>query len=75
VSRGTRNGEIARLRDEKAAADRRLARLRGLTRLSGIIAPSLDLDQVLSEIARAAAQLMGAPAVGLWVDDAARRIA
>jgi two-component system, cell cycle sensor histidine kinase and response regulator CckA len=74
VSRGTRNGEIARLRGEKAAADRRLARLRGLARLSGIIASSLDLDQVLSEIARAAAQLMGAPAVGLWVADDARRI-
>ena len=65
--------EVARLRQEKAAADRRLARLRGLARLSGVIASSLDLDQVLSEIARAAAQLMEAPAVGLWVADEAAR--
>ena len=65
--------EIARLRHEKAAADRRLARLGGLARLSGVIASSLDLDQVLSEIARAAAQLMGAPAVGLWVADETAR--
>ena len=65
--------EIARLRHEKAVADRRLARLQALARLSGVIASSLDLDQVLSEIARAAAQLMEAPAVGLWVADEAAR--
>ena len=39
----------------------------------GVIASSLDLDQVLSEIARAAAELVGAPAVGLWVADEAAR--
>ncbi len=65
--------EIARLRHEKAVADRRLTRLQALARLSGVIASSLDLDQVLSEIARAAAQLMEAPAVGLWVADEAAR--
>jgi PAS domain S-box-containing protein len=65
--------ELARLRREKAAADRRLARLRGLARLSGVIAASLDPDQVLNEIARAGAQLMEAPAVGLWVADEAAR--
>jgi PAS domain S-box-containing protein len=74
VSRVTRDGELARLRDEKAAADRRLARLQGLARLSGVITSSLDLDQVLSEIARAAAELMEAPAVGLWVADEANRV-
>ena len=73
VSRQTPDVEIARLRHEKAVADRRLARLQGLARLSGVIASSLDLDQVLSEIARAAAQLMDAPAVGLWVADEAAR--
>jgi len=67
------DAEIARLRREKDAADRRLIRLRGLTRLSGLIAASLDLDAVLSEIARAAAELMEAPAVGLWVADEATR--
>ena len=73
MSGETPDVEIARLRHEKAVADRRLARLRGLARLSGVIASSLDLDQVLSEIARAAAQLMEAPAVGLWVADEAAR--
>jgi PAS domain S-box-containing protein len=73
VSGETPDVEIARLRHEKAVADRRLARLQGLARLSGVIASSLDLDQVLSEIARAAAQLMEAPAVGLWVADEAAR--
>jgi len=73
VRRQTPGAEIARLRREKEAADRRLARLQGLARLSGVIASSLDLDQVLSEIARAAAQLMEAPAVGLWVADEAAR--
>jgi PAS domain S-box-containing protein len=68
--------EVARLRQEKVVADRRLARLQGLARLSGVIASSLDLDQVLSEIVRAAAQLMEAPAVGLWVaNEAARTLA
>jgi PAS domain S-box-containing protein len=61
--------ELRRLREEKAAADRRLARLQGLARLSSVIAASLDLDRVLREIARAAAELMEAPAVGLWVAD------
>jgi PAS domain S-box-containing protein len=65
--------ELVRLRREKEAADRRLARLRGLTRLSGLIASSLDLNEVLAEIARAAAQLMETPAVGLWVADEAAR--
>ena len=73
MSRATPAAEIERLRREKAAADRRLARLRGLARLSGLIAASLDLDAVLSEIARAAAELMEAPAVGLWVADEATR--
>jgi two-component system, cell cycle sensor histidine kinase and response regulator CckA len=65
--------ELRRLREEQAAAERRLVRLQGLARLSGVIASSLDLDEVLREIARAAAQLMEAPAVGLWVADAATR--
>ncbi len=60
---------LARLRREMAAADRRLARLRAMARLSGLIASSLDLDDVLRELVRAAAQLMDAPAVGVWVAD------
>src|SRR5262249_23677043 len=73
VKRETADIEIARLRQEKAVADRRLARLRGLARLSGLIASSLDLDGVLRELARAAAELMDGEAVGLWVADAAPR--
>ena len=73
MSRERPDAEITRLRREKARADRRLVRLQELARLSGLIASSLDLDQVLSEIARAAAQLMEAPAVGLWVADEAAR--
>ncbi len=73
MSGETPDVEITRLRHERVVADRRLARLQGLARLSGVIASSLDLDQVLSEIARAAAQLMEAPAVGLWVADEAAR--
>jgi two-component system cell cycle sensor histidine kinase/response regulator CckA len=69
VTRETPDVEIARLRREKAIADRRLARLRGLARLSAVIASSLDLDQILGEIARAAAELMNADAAGLWVAD------
>jgi PAS domain S-box-containing protein len=71
VKRQTPETELGRLRREKAAADRRLVRLRGLARLSGLIASSLDLDEVLREIARAAAQLMEAPVVGVWVADEA----
>ncbi|HEY7601893.1 MAG TPA: PAS domain S-box protein [Methylomirabilota bacterium] len=65
----TAAAELDRLRREKAAADRRLVRLRAMARLSGLIASSLDLDDVLREMVRAAAQLMDAPAVGVWVAD------
>ena len=67
----TPEAELARLRQLKEATDRQLARLQVLVRLSGIVASSPDLDHVLGEIARAAAQLMKAPAVGLWVADEA----
>jgi GAF domain-containing protein len=73
VRRETPGAELVRLRREKAAADRRLARLQGLVRLSDLIASSLDLDEVLREIARAAAQLMEAAAVGFWVADETAR--
>jgi PAS domain S-box-containing protein len=69
----TPEAELARLREEKEVTDRQLARLQGLARLSGVLASSLDFERVLGEIARAAAQLMGTPAVGLWVADEAAR--
>jgi PAS domain S-box-containing protein len=55
----------------KDQAERRLARLHTLTRLNQLISASLDVDQVLGEIARAAATLMDAPFVRIWIADEA----
>ncbi len=52
-----------------AALEERLARLRTLARLNQLISSSLDLDVVLQEIARAAAELMGAPYASFWIPD------
>jgi signal transduction histidine kinase/HAMP domain-containing protein len=49
----------------------RFARLRTLTRLNQLISSSLDIGQVLSEIAQAAATLMGAHTVNFWIVEAA----
>ncbi len=45
----------------------RATRLRTLAKLNQTISSSLDVDQVLLQIARAAAELMGAPAIECWV--------
>jgi PAS domain S-box-containing protein len=45
----------------------RLSRLRILTHLNQVVSSSLDMDKVLSEIARAAAQLMEVPFVAFWI--------
>jgi GAF domain-containing protein/CheY-like chemotaxis protein len=58
----------ARLRD---ALESRAARLRSLARLNQLVSTSLNLDDVLQEIADAAALLMDVPAAGVWVADAA----
>ena len=55
------------------AAEVRAARLRVLARLGHIVSSSLDTDEVLGAIARAAAELMSAPAVLLWVADEGAR--
>lgn len=47
----------------------RIMRLRTLTRLEQLISSSLDMHEVLSEIALAAATLMNAPLVSFWVVD------
>ena len=47
----------------------RLERLQTLTRLNRLISASLDMDEVLREIAEAAATLMGAPVVRFWIAD------
>lgn len=53
------------------ALETRFARLRTLSRLNQLISSSLDIGQVLSEIAQAAATLMGAQTVSFWIVDAA----
>lgn len=52
---------------QEAAGDHRL---HILTRLNQLVSSSLDLDAVLSAIARAAATLMAAPFVAFWIADA-----
>jgi PAS domain S-box-containing protein len=45
----------------------RLSRLQILTHLNQVVSSSLDMDKVLSEIARAAAKLMEVPFVAFWI--------
>jgi GAF domain-containing protein len=54
-------------------AQDRAAHLQALARLSQTVSSSLDTDQVLAAIARAAADLMAVPAVVVWVADEAQR--
>ena len=53
--------------------EHRLARLQSLTRLNQLISSSLHLDEVLHEIARAAATLMEAPVASFWLAHEATR--
>jgi diguanylate cyclase (GGDEF)-like protein len=55
-------------------AKRRAARLRALARLSQLVSSSLNTEDVLGAIVRAAADLMEAPAVGVWMADETRRV-
>jgi GAF domain-containing protein/ActR/RegA family two-component response regulator len=52
-----------------AGQQSRAARLRTLARLNGLVSSSLDTTQVLGAIADAAAELMDAPAVAVWIAD------
>jgi PAS domain S-box-containing protein len=56
----------ARLRD---ALEGRAMRLRALSRVNQVVSSSLDEREVLGTIARAAAEMMGAPFVSFWVAD------
>jgi signal transduction histidine kinase/DNA-binding NarL/FixJ family response regulator len=49
--------------------ERQLGRLHALSRLNQLVSSSLDLADVLREIARAAAELIETPAVHFWVAD------
>ncbi|MBI3637075.1 MAG: GAF domain-containing protein, partial [Candidatus Rokubacteria bacterium] len=62
--------ENARLYESREA---RAVRLRTLARLNQIISASLDVDEVLAGIARAAADLMNAPLVAIRIADEAAR--
>jgi GAF domain-containing protein/CheY-like chemotaxis protein len=55
------------------AIEVRAARLRALARLNRLVTSSLDTEQVLTGIARAAAEIMNAPFVAFWVADEATR--
>jgi CheY-like chemotaxis protein/signal transduction histidine kinase len=54
-----------------AAQETRAVRLRTLTHLNQLISSSLHMDEVLHEIAQAAATLMQAPVVRFWMVDEA----
>jgi len=49
------------------ALEARASRLRALARLTHIVSSSLDMDEVLGTIARAAAELTGVPLAVFWV--------
>jgi signal transduction histidine kinase len=53
--------------------EQRLERIRTLDRLNRLISSSLDLDELLAEIARAAAALTGAVVASFWLADEAAR--
>jgi len=61
--------EHARLYREAA---QQAERLRSLARLGQLVSSSLDTDEVLAGIARAAAALMGVPVVSVWVAETER---
>jgi PAS domain S-box-containing protein len=49
-----------------ADATRRAERLRELAEVERVVSASLDVDDVLARISRAAARLVGVPVVGVW---------
>src|SRR6266571_264220 len=57
----------------REALEGRAARLRALSRINQVVSSSLDEREVLSAIARAAAELTGASFVSFWVADEAER--
>jgi GAF domain-containing protein/CheY-like chemotaxis protein len=56
------------------AAETRATRLRTLARLNNLVTSSLDTADVLTSIARAAAEIMSAPFVGFWLADERNRM-
>jgi GAF domain-containing protein/ActR/RegA family two-component response regulator len=56
------------------ALEVRAGRLRTLARLTHIVSSSLDMDEVLRAVARAAAEIMGSPFVSVYVADEAAQV-
>jgi len=54
-----------------ADPERRVERLRLLARLNRLISSTLDYDEALTAIAKAACEIMAAPSVSVWVADEA----
>ncbi|MBI3325343.1 MAG: response regulator [Nitrospinae bacterium] len=54
-----------------ASQQSRIIRLQALTHLNQLISSSLDMDAVLQEITKAAASLIAAPLVRIWIADEA----
>ncbi len=55
------------------ALDVRAARLRSLARLAHVVSSSLDMDEVLRAIAKAASELIAVPVASIWVANEAAR--
>ena len=56
------------------AIEARARRLDTMTRLNQLISASLDMDEVLGEITKAAATLMDVPRVRIWIADEASQM-
>src|SRR2546428_14110980 len=52
-----------------ADPERRVERLRLVARLNRLISSSLDYDEALTAIAKAACEIMAVPSVSVWVAD------
>jgi GAF domain-containing protein len=70
---GGQVGVLLRNARLRAALEHRTTRLRELVRINQILSSSLDRRAVLTEIARAASRLTGAPSVVFYVADPVKR--
>jgi signal transduction histidine kinase/CheY-like chemotaxis protein/HPt (histidine-containing phosphotransfer) domain-containing protein len=74
ASLAVRNATLyASLAQTNGALQEAVGSLSELTRLSQLVSSSLEIDEVLREIARAASTLVGVPIVQLWVADDVRQ--
>jgi signal transduction histidine kinase len=60
--------------ERTAQLERRIERIRTLNRLTRLVSTSLDLDDVLGEIAHAAVELTGAAFASFWMADEAAQV-